>query len=172
MSARPCSIASSGVSNQSDSKLEEATNELYLKEFTGGKLNERAYEFCTTPLLYSIIFGTMTLETIAGFPWFPGGYLDIFLYGQSWYSFDKFLHFMMSVVIVLLLWSFIKNKWISGAIVEGGHLLWEWFEYGLQPGEIVDTLKDEVINISAVSLAIIVIYIIERRKRKKEKPLG
>ena len=145
---------------------------IYSSMKEGGKLNERAYEFCTTPLLYSIIFGTMTFETIAGFPWFPGGYLDIFLYGQSWYSFDKFLHFMMSVVIVLLLWSFIKNKWISGAIVAGGHLLWEWFEYGLQPGEIVDTLKDEVINISAVSLAIIVIYIIESRKRKSEKSLG
>ena len=79
---------------------------------------------------------------------------------------------MMSVVIVLLLWSFIRNKWISGAIVAGGHLLWELFEYGLQPGEIVDTLKDEVINISAVSLAIVVIYIIERRKRKNEKSLG
>jgi leucyl-tRNA synthetase len=34
-----------GVSNQSDSKLEEATNELYLKEFVGGKLNERCREF-------------------------------------------------------------------------------------------------------------------------------
>jgi leucyl-tRNA synthetase len=34
-----------GVSNQSDSKLEEATNELYLKEFTGGKLNERCGDF-------------------------------------------------------------------------------------------------------------------------------
>jgi leucyl-tRNA synthetase len=34
-----------GVSNQSDSKLEEATNELYLKEFVGGKLNERCGNF-------------------------------------------------------------------------------------------------------------------------------
>jgi leucyl-tRNA synthetase len=34
-----------GVTNQSDSKLEEATNELYLKEFTGGKLNERCGDF-------------------------------------------------------------------------------------------------------------------------------
>ncbi len=34
-----------GVSNQSDSKLEEATNELYLKEFVGGKLNERCGDF-------------------------------------------------------------------------------------------------------------------------------
>ena len=30
-----------GVSNQTDSKLEEATKELYLKEFTDGKLNEK-----------------------------------------------------------------------------------------------------------------------------------
>jgi len=34
-----------GVRDQSDSKLEEATNELYLKEFVGGKLNERCGEF-------------------------------------------------------------------------------------------------------------------------------
>ena len=34
-----------GVTNQSDSKLEEATNELYLKEFTSGKLNEKCGEF-------------------------------------------------------------------------------------------------------------------------------
>ncbi|MGD8431790.1 MAG: leucine--tRNA ligase [Nitrosopumilaceae archaeon] len=34
-----------GISNQSDSKLEEATNELYLKEFVGGKLNERCGDF-------------------------------------------------------------------------------------------------------------------------------
>jgi len=33
------------ISNQSDSKLEEATNEIYLKEFVGGKLNERCGEF-------------------------------------------------------------------------------------------------------------------------------
>ncbi|MHA1199424.1 MAG: hypothetical protein ACTSQF_08870, partial [Candidatus Heimdallarchaeaceae archaeon] len=44
----------------------------------GKKLNERSYDLCTTPLLYSIIFGTMILETIVGFPWFPGGYRDIF----------------------------------------------------------------------------------------------
>ena len=34
-----------GVSNQSDEKLEEATKELYLKEFTDGKLNERCGDF-------------------------------------------------------------------------------------------------------------------------------
>ena len=34
-----------GVMNQSDQKLEEATNELYLKEFTGGKLNEQCGDF-------------------------------------------------------------------------------------------------------------------------------
>jgi len=34
-----------GVSNQSDEKLEEATKELYLKEFTDGKLNEKCAQF-------------------------------------------------------------------------------------------------------------------------------
>ncbi|MFB5608266.1 MAG: class I tRNA ligase family protein, partial [Candidatus Nitrosomaritimum yanchengensis] len=34
-----------GVNDQSDSKLEEATNELYLKEFVGGKLNDRCGDF-------------------------------------------------------------------------------------------------------------------------------
>ena len=34
-----------GVSNQSDEKLEEATKELYLKEFTDGKLNEKCDKF-------------------------------------------------------------------------------------------------------------------------------
>ena len=34
-----------GVSNQSDEKLEEATKELYLKEFTDGKLNEKCDTF-------------------------------------------------------------------------------------------------------------------------------
>ena len=34
-----------GVSDQSDSKLEEATNELYLKEFTSGKLNDKCGKF-------------------------------------------------------------------------------------------------------------------------------
>ncbi|QMU54411.1 MAG: leucine--tRNA ligase [Nitrosopumilus sp.] len=34
-----------GVSNQSDEKLEEATKELYLKEFTDGKLNEKCDMF-------------------------------------------------------------------------------------------------------------------------------
>ena len=34
-----------GVSDQSDEKLEEATKELYLKEFTDGKLNERCGDF-------------------------------------------------------------------------------------------------------------------------------
>ena len=34
-----------GVTNQSDQKLEEATNELYLKEFTSGKLNEQCGDF-------------------------------------------------------------------------------------------------------------------------------
>ncbi|MFB5614981.1 MAG: class I tRNA ligase family protein, partial [Candidatus Nitrosomaritimum yanchengensis] len=34
-----------GVNDQSDSKLEEATNELYLKEFVGGKLNEMCGDF-------------------------------------------------------------------------------------------------------------------------------
>ena len=34
-----------GVTDQSDNKLEEATNELYLKEFTGGKLNEICGDF-------------------------------------------------------------------------------------------------------------------------------
>ncbi len=34
-----------GVSDQSDSKLEEATKELYLKEFTDGKLNEKCAQF-------------------------------------------------------------------------------------------------------------------------------
>jgi leucyl-tRNA synthetase len=33
------------VSNQSDEKLEEATKELYLKEFTDGKLNEKCNQF-------------------------------------------------------------------------------------------------------------------------------
>ena len=34
-----------GVSDQSDEKLEEATKELYLKEFTDGKLNDKCLEF-------------------------------------------------------------------------------------------------------------------------------
>ena len=34
-----------GVTDQSDKKLEEATNELYLKEFTSGKLNDRCGNF-------------------------------------------------------------------------------------------------------------------------------
>ncbi|NNL57910.1 MAG: leucine--tRNA ligase, partial [Nitrosopumilus sp.] len=34
-----------GVADQSDQKLEEATNELYLKEFTSGKLNNRCKQF-------------------------------------------------------------------------------------------------------------------------------
>ena len=34
-----------GVSSQSDEKLEEATKELYLKEFTDGKLNEKCDKF-------------------------------------------------------------------------------------------------------------------------------
>ncbi|MCV0401229.1 MAG: leucine--tRNA ligase [Nitrosopumilus sp.] len=34
-----------GVSDQADSKLEEATKELYLKEFTDGKLNEKCGQF-------------------------------------------------------------------------------------------------------------------------------
>ena len=34
-----------GVANQSDQKLEDATNELYLKEFTSGKLNEQCGDF-------------------------------------------------------------------------------------------------------------------------------
>ncbi|MFQ5476285.1 MAG: leucine--tRNA ligase [Nitrosopumilus sp.] len=34
-----------GVSDQSDEKLEEATKELYLKEFTDGKLNEKCAQF-------------------------------------------------------------------------------------------------------------------------------
>jgi len=34
-----------GVSDQSDEKLEEATKQLYLKEFTDGKLNERCGQF-------------------------------------------------------------------------------------------------------------------------------
>ena len=34
-----------GVSDQSDEKLEEATKELYLKEFTDGKLNEKCGQF-------------------------------------------------------------------------------------------------------------------------------
>ena len=34
-----------GVSNQSDDKLEKATKELYLKEFTDGKLNEKCAQF-------------------------------------------------------------------------------------------------------------------------------
>lgn len=34
-----------GVSDQSDAKLEEATNELYLKEFTNGKLNDKCGKF-------------------------------------------------------------------------------------------------------------------------------
>ena len=34
-----------GVSDQSDQKLEEATNELYLKEFTDGKLNDKCGNF-------------------------------------------------------------------------------------------------------------------------------
>ncbi|MHA7647821.1 leucine--tRNA ligase [Nitrosopumilus sp. S4] len=34
-----------GVSDQSDQKLEEATKELYLKEFTDGKLNEKCNQF-------------------------------------------------------------------------------------------------------------------------------
>lgn len=135
----------------------------------GKKLNERAYEFCTTPLLYSIIFGIMTLEIIAGFPWFSGGYRDIFLYGQSWFSFDKYLHFLMSVAIVLIFWSLTRNKWISGGIVISSHLLWELFEYGLQPGEIVDTLKDEIINISAVIFAILIIIFLERRKKRNQE---
>ena len=34
-----------GISNQSDDKLEEATKELYLKEFTDGKLNDKCGQF-------------------------------------------------------------------------------------------------------------------------------
>ena len=34
-----------GVSDQSDDKLEEATKELYLKEFTDGKLNDKCLQF-------------------------------------------------------------------------------------------------------------------------------
>ncbi len=34
-----------GISDQTDQKLEEATKELYLKEFTDGKLNEKCEEF-------------------------------------------------------------------------------------------------------------------------------
>jgi leucyl-tRNA synthetase len=34
-----------GISDQSDSKLEDATKELYLKEFTDGKLNDKCLQF-------------------------------------------------------------------------------------------------------------------------------
>ena len=34
-----------GITDQSDEKLDEATNELYLKEFTSGKLNEKCGKF-------------------------------------------------------------------------------------------------------------------------------
>ncbi len=34
-----------GITDQADKRLEEATNELYLKEFTGGRLNERCGKF-------------------------------------------------------------------------------------------------------------------------------
>ncbi|MBI1662336.1 MAG: leucine--tRNA ligase [Nitrosopumilus sp.] len=38
-------IEKMGISDQSDDKLEEATKELYLKEFTDGKLNDRCGQF-------------------------------------------------------------------------------------------------------------------------------
>ena len=41
-----------GVSNQTDEKLEEATKELYLKEFTDGKLNEKCEQFNNEKVQY------------------------------------------------------------------------------------------------------------------------
>ncbi|MHA1203160.1 MAG: hypothetical protein ACTSQ4_11665 [Candidatus Heimdallarchaeaceae archaeon] len=133
----------------------------------GKKINERTYTFCTTPWLYSCVLIELTLETMANFSWFPGGYKQILLFGEGWISVDKLFHFSMSFVMVLLVWNFVKNKWISGAIVVFFHGLWELFEYVVQPGIIGDTWKDEVTNITAVIIAIIVIILVERYKRKK-----
>ena len=41
-----------GISNQTDEKLEEATKELYLKEFTDGKLNEKCEQFNNEKVQY------------------------------------------------------------------------------------------------------------------------
>ena len=41
-----------GVSDQTDSKLEEATKELYLKEFTDGKLNQKCLQFNNEKVQY------------------------------------------------------------------------------------------------------------------------
>ncbi|MHA1911714.1 MAG: hypothetical protein ACTSYA_08480 [Candidatus Kariarchaeaceae archaeon] len=141
----------------------------YALQNTSKKAFKGAMIIATRPGVHFFMISVMILEVLASFSFFPGGYEEIIGGGQSWVSFDKLLHFLISIAIVFVIWSFMSgNKKYAGILTALGHAGWELFEYVLQPVELgYDTLRDETINITAVTLATIYLYKFESQQSLK-----
>ncbi|MCG3217875.1 MAG: hypothetical protein KAR35_02660 [Candidatus Heimdallarchaeota archaeon] len=141
----------------------------YALQNTSKKAFKGATIIASRPGVHFFMISVMVLEVLASFSFFPGGYEEIIGGGQSWVSFDKLLHFLISVAIVFVIWSFMNgNKKYAGILTALGHVGWELFEYVLQPVELgYDTLRDETINITAVTLATIYLYKFESQQSIK-----
>lgn len=124
--------------------------------FHGLWVDKKGYEgslkFYNNPKFLSLMFAGMMLDNLASFDWFFEGlgYEEIFLYGQSSFSFDKVYHFFSSMALTIYLLHFIKDRrWVIG-IALFGVFLWEVFEISLNPREAYDSFSDMIVNSSAI----------------------
>lgn len=126
--------------------------------FHGMWADKKGYEgslkFYNNPKFLSLMFAGMMLDNLASFDWFFEGlgYEEIFLYGQSSFSFDKVYHFFSSMALTIFLLHFIKDRrWVIG-IALFGVFFWEVFEISLNPREAYDSFSDMIVNSSAIIL--------------------
>ena len=112
------------------------------------------------------MFFGMMLDNLGSFDWFPSpfGYEEIFLYGQSWYTFDKVFHFFSSMALTIYLLHYIKDRGRVIGIAVFGVLAWEIFEISLNPLEVYDSFADMVINSTAIVMTSLLLRKFEWRE--------
>lgn len=135
--------------------------------FHGLWKDKRGYQgslkFYNNPKILTYMFLAMMLENMGSFDFFPHGlgYEEIMASPQSFLSFDKVFHFFVSSATAVLLLMNMKNRKLAVILAISATGLWELFEISLNPFEALDSLRDLVINSSAIILTALLINKVE-----------
>lgn len=135
--------------------------------FHGLWQDKRGYQgslkFYNNPKILTYMFLAMMLENMGSFDFFPHGlgYEEIMANPQSFLSFDKVFHFFVSSATAVLLLMNMKNRRLAVILAISATGMWELFEISLNPFEALDSLRDLVINSSAIILTGLLINKVE-----------
>lgn len=130
--------------------------------------HEGSLKFYNNPKILTYMFLTMMLENLGSFDFFFDGlgYEEIMAHPQSFLSFDKVFHFFVSSATAVLLIMNMKNRRLAVILAISATGMWELFEISLNPFEALDSLKDLIINSSAITLTALLINKFEWKNDK------